>query len=382
MTLKKNKSCEPDAALKNRSGGEIEMLNGKIYVPCLRSGASETNALLALGEEHKTLISPLIFLMGNDWEKVSNFISNYKYPLWVDSSTFKLDEEGIINNQLNDSSNNYTFKFEKYCELRLLNENLSPVLTLNPADKPRELIQLVKKFKANFNDVGLRITLTIENHKDSLNLLDKILLSFESNDMANITIFLDLGKINSADQNEKEHVIAFVSYIQNNLSPKNIITISTSYPAKPEGAIYQECHDLIWQEILREKVDTHNFIYGDYAATSPSDVIQVSKFMRPRPAATYLTDGLSWYIESQGKVQEYGKFVDIAKNILSLDGYHGDDFCWSNTEIRRISNITDLTKKGYGGQQQWNEYKIHQHICAILHSKTNQETIGETEEVW
>ena len=69
------------------------MLNGKIYVPCLRSGASETNALLALGEEHKTLISPLIFLMGNDWEKVSNFISNYKYPLWVDSSTFKLDEE-------------------------------------------------------------------------------------------------------------------------------------------------------------------------------------------------------------------------------------------------------------------------------------------------
>ena len=64
------------------------------------------------------------------------------------------------------------------------------------------------------------------------------------------------------------------------------------------------------------------------------------------------------------------------------DGYHGDDFCWSNTEIRRISNITDLTKKGYGGQQQWNEYKIHQHICAILHSKTNQETIGETEEVW
>lgn len=358
------------------------MLNERIYAPCLRSGTSEINALLALPEECKTLITPLIFLMGNDWGKISSFISSYGHPLWLDSSSFKLDEEGIINNQLNDSANNYLFKFEKYCELKALNENISPVLTLSPTNKPRELTQLVKKFRDNFNSVGLRIVLTHENHNDILNILDKILLSFEANEMENLTIFLDLGKINDADQIEKEHIISFIEYIQNNLSPKNIITTSTSYPAKPVGAIYQECYDLVWQEILKEKVDTHNFIYGDYAATSPTDIIQVSNYMRPRPAATYLLDSLSWYIESQGKVQEYTKFVDIAKNILNLDGYHGDDFCWSNTEIRRISNITDLTKKGYGGQQQWNEYKIHQHICAILHSKTNQEIANEEEDVW
>lgn len=358
------------------------MLNGKIYVPCLRSGASEINALITLPNESKALITPLIFLMGNDWEKVSSFINAYEYPLWIDSSSFKLDEEGIINNQLNDSSNNYLFKFEKYCELKTLNENISPVLTLNSVNKPRELIQLVKKFKANFNSVGLRVALNHENHNDILNLLDKVLLSFESSEMENLTIFLDLGKIDNSSQIEKDHVVSFLKYIQNNLSPKNIVTTSTSYPAKPVGAIYQECYDLLWQEILKEKVDTHNFIYGDYAATSPTDVVQVSKYMRPRPAATYLLDSLSWYIESQGKVQEYTKFVDIAKNILSLDGYHGDEFCWSNTEIRRISNITDLTKKGYGGQQQWNEYKIHQHICAILHSKTNQEVASEEEEDW
>jgi len=358
------------------------MLDGKLYVPCLRSGASETNALLALQEDSKALITPLIFLMGNDWGKVSSFISNYGQALWLDSSSFKLDEEGVVNNQLNDSSNNYSFKFDKYCEFKSLNENISPVITLNSVSKPRELIQLVKRFKGNFNNVGLRIVLSNENHKDILNLLDKILLSFDSSDMDNLTIFLDLGKINNADQNDKDHITSFVDYIQNNLSPKNIITTSTSYPAKPVGAIYQECHDLIWQEMLKEKVNTHNFIYGDYAATSPTDVIQVSNFMRPRPAATYLMDSLSWYIESQGKVQEYAKFIDISKNILNLDGYHGDDFCWSNAEIRRISNITDLTKKGYGGQQQWNEYKIHQHICAILHSKTNQETVSEAEETW
>lgn len=358
------------------------MLDGKIYVPCLRSGASEINALLTLPDEYKSLITPLIFLMGADWVKISNFITNYEFPLWLDSSRFKLDEEGTVNNELNNSSNNYIFKFEKYCELKSLNENISPVITLNLTDKPRELIQLVRNFKKHFNNVGLRIELTNDNYEKILNLLDKVLLSFDSNDIENLSIFLDLGKINSGDQTDKEHVISFVDYIQNNLSPKNIITISTSFPAKPVGAIYQECHDLIWHEILKEKFTTHNFIYGDYAATSPTDIIQVSKFMRPRPAATYLMDSLTWYIESQGKVQEYAKFVDIANNIIKLDGYHGDDFCWSNTEIKRVSNITDLTRKGYGGQQQWNEYKIHQHICAILHSKTNQEIVSEVEDVW
>lgn len=358
------------------------MLEGKIYVPCLRSGASEINALLALPAEQKSLITPLLFLTGNDWVRISNFISNYAFPLWLDSSNFKLDEEGIVNNQLNDNSGNYSFKFDKYCELKVLNENISPVITLNLKDKARDTIQLIKKFKTCFKNVGLRIELTDANHKDIINFLDKVLLSFDIDDINNLTIFLDLGKINSSDQMEKDHVISFIDYIQNNLSPKNIVTSSTSYPAKPVGAIFQECHDLIWQEIVKTRTSSHNFIYGDYAATSPTDIIQVSNFMRPRPAATYLMDNLTWYIESQGKVQEYPKFIDIAKNIINLDGYHGDDFCWSNTEIKRISNISDLTKKGYGGQQQWNEYKIHQHICSILYSKTNQETSGETEDIW
>ena len=375
-TANPTQNFRTDRVEKNR------MLDGKIYVPCLRTGASEINALLTLPVEQKSLITPLLFLTGNDWTKISNFIAKYEFPLWLDSSKFKLDEEGIVNNQLNDNSDNYSFKFDKYCELKALNEHVSPVITLNLQDKARDTIQLIRKFKSNFPDIGLRIELTEANHKDILNLLDKVLLSFDANDINELTIFLDLGKINSSDQMEREHVISFIDYIKNNLSPKNIVTSSTSYPAKPVGAIFQECHDLIWQEIVKTRTNSHNFIYGDYAATSPTDIIQVSNYMRPRPAATYLMDNLTWYIESQGKVQEYPKFVDIAKNIINLDGYHGDDFCWSNTEIKRVSNITDLTKKGYGGQQQWNEYKIHQHICSILHSKTNQDASGETEDIW
>lgn len=358
------------------------MLHEKIYVPFLRSSASELNALSALPPERKSLIAPLLFLTGNDWEKISNFIDSYESHLWIDSSRFKLDEDSPISIQLNDCTDNYVYKFNKYLELQKLNKNIAPVITLRNEDNTRGTIQLIKNFTNHFPSVGIRLELTENNYKETLNLLDKILLSFDDADIHNLTIFLDLGKIDSSDQTQKEHVVNFINYIQNNLSPKNIVTSSTSYPPKPVGAIYQECFDPIWQETVKDKYPNYNFIYGDYAATSPTDIIKPTRNMRPRPASTYLLDNLTWYIESQGKAQEFIKFIQIAKNIRNLEGYHGDDFCWSNEEIKRISEITDPTQKGYGGQQTWNEIKIHQHICAVLESRTNQLDNPEEFESW
>ncbi|WP_173910773.1 hypothetical protein [Acinetobacter sp. Marseille-Q1618] len=358
------------------------MLQEKIYVPFLRSGASELNALTALPPEHKSLIAPLLFLTGNDWNKITSFIDSYESHLWIDSSKFKLDEETPISIQLNDSTDNYDFKFNKYIELQKINENIAPIITLYNEDNTRNTIKLIKKFTHNFRTVGIRINPTLENYKDIINLLDKILLSFDDITIHNLAIFLDLGKIDSSEQTEKEHVINFTKYIQENLSPKTIVTSSTSYPPKPVGIIYQECFDPIWQETIKHKLSDFKFIYGDYAATSPTDIIKPTTNMRPRPAATYLLNNLTWYIESQGKAQEFIKFIQIAKNIRNLDGYHGDDFSWANEEIKRISQITDPTQKGYGGQQTWNEIKIHQHICAMLESKINQLDNPEEFEYW
>lgn len=349
------------------------MLNEQtIYVPCVRSGASELNALLALENERKELISPLLFLTGNDWNKIERFIMSYSYPLWLDSSQFKLDEEGTVNNQLNNPENNYEFKINKFTSLLEINRNISPIVSIRGNENARNTISKIKIFLEKFKNVGIRIELKENNFNDTINLLDKILLPFDQDVIDRFVLFLDIGKISSPNIYEKDHLTEFLSFIENNLTPKNIITVSTAYPAKPVGILHQECHDIIWQEVVKCNHTKHNFIYGDYAATSPTDIIQVSDFMRPRPASTYLLDNLTWYIESQGKVQEYVKFIQIAQNIRALDGYHGDDFCWSNNEIKRISEITDPTQKGYGGQQQWNEYKIHQHICAILESKNTQ----------
>lgn len=358
------------------------MLHEKIYVPFLRSGASELNALSALPPQQKSLITPLLFLTGNDWNKLSQFIDTYESHLWLDSSKFKLDEDTLVSSQLNDSTNNYDFKFNKFLEFQSLNNNVAPVVTLRNEDNTRDTIRLIKKFVNNFPSVGIRVELTELNNENLINLLDKILLSFDDIEILNLTLFLDIGKIDSSNQTQKRHLINFMDYIKNNVTPPNIVTSSTAYPRKPIGVIYQECFDLVWQEAFHDQHTSYNCVYGDYAATSPTDFIKPTKNMRPRPSATYLLDSMIWYIESQGKVQEYVKFIQISKNIRNLDGYHGDEFCWANEEIKRISQISDPTLKGYGGQQTWNEIKIHQHICAILDSKINQLDNPEEFEAW
>jgi hypothetical protein len=347
------------------------MMMDEVYTPCLRTGASELNALSQLEVPQKNLVAPLLFLAGNDWEKIENFIEDYAYPLWIDSSNFKLDESSLVSSFLNNPDNKFENKTKKFNELKRLNRYVQPVVSLNLTQPPRETIYLIKTLIDTFSVSGIRINITKGNYKETLNLLDKILLVFDESELFRLTLFVDFGKLNFIPNIDEDFIAEILSYFKNNITPLNMVTISTSVPPKPRGIVYQECLDIPWHEAFKAQLPNFNIIYGDYAATSPTDYIESNSNMRPRPMAVYLLKNLFWYVESQGKMQEFNKFVDIAKNIRNLEDYHGDNFCWANREIKRISEIVDTAKKGYGGQPQWNEIKIHQHICAILYSKAN-----------
>jgi len=81
------------------------------------------------------------------------------------------------------------------------------------------------------------------------------------------------------------------------------------------------------------------------------------------PFACYYTP-TEWWQRRKGSDKEFVRYVEIAQEIRTLPGYHGDDFCWATREYSRIV----ATSTGYGNNGTWNGYRINQHICAMIQS--------------
>jgi len=140
--------------------------------------------------------------------------------------------------------------------------------------------------------------------------------------------------------------------------------LTTSYLATkpPSGSTATiPCLDIGLYLSALKNTGIKNLVYADCAATNPTSTMDFVPGMPVIPFAGYFTPR-EWWQGRLGKSMETSKFIDLAKNIQALPGYHKDEFCWGTKEIARIATGASTT----GSNGSWNGIRINQHICALL----------------
>jgi len=149
---------------------------------------------------------------------------------------------------------------------------------------------------------------------------------------------------------------------------EGICLLSTSYPAdKPPSNTPRmvQCSDPEWQANAQALELRTKKIYGNFGATNPTAPMEFINGMVILPFANYYI-APEWWQRRKGGDREFFNYIEIAKEIRRLPGYHNDGYCWANREIFRISKLPANADAGYGGNGQWNGIKINQHICVVI----------------
>ncbi|MGO2202092.1 beta family protein, partial [Pseudomonas helleri] len=155
----------------------------------------------------------------------------------------------------------------------------------------------------------------------------------------------------------------------NGYNLQSLVLLSTSFPIdKPASNTSRSsaCYDVAWQSNIDRNGISPSPIYGDYAATNPTAPMEYIPGMPVLPFGCYYTP-TEWWQRRKGGNKEFVNYIEIAREVRNLPGYHGDDFCWATREYSRI--VT--TSTGYGNNGTWNGYRINQHICAMILSITD-----------
>lgn len=337
------------------------------YAAALKVGQNDIKALINLENFRKERFAPILMMRGKDRKYIDNFLQNWgSTSFYLDTSRYKNDENDLflLSNQINDPKNSYEKKFDFYQSCKLINQSLIPIVGWKSTDPIREIVQLALNLEKSYDCIGIRFDATSDGDHE-LNIVRNILNSVRNPNK--IDVIIDYGKqINLTTTPSNTSLI--VNELIKNYGVRKIILLSTSFPDdKPASGNtrYIPCNDLIWQLRFIKTESIDNLIYGDYAATSPDSAVDYIPGMPVIPFANYL-ETYDWWQGRKGKDKEFPKYVELAKDIINLPGYHGDSFCWATKEISRIAKLPAKQGEKYGSNGSWNGYKVNQHICAIL----------------
>lgn len=345
-------------------------LNQYNYIPAIRSSTYNLGAIKELYPNTQDKVLPLIILRGDSYNDIQNFLTAWgDKAVLIDSSRYPSDISNIISAELNDPTNHFKNKSDKFAYLKSFAKNLIPVVGYTAADNIRDLVQLTLNLFKTFEYVAIKLNVATDS-SNHLMMLQTILAALSDSQLQKLILLIDYGKIQSIADVSVANLTTVLAAIK---SYKFALmgTLSTSYPSTrpPSGSsINHPLLDPIWQNIFRIKAaeQQHKVVYGDYSATDPTtEALEFDFAVHPIPYATYLLDYLEWFTARDGAGGEYEKFRDIAVTIRGLTGYHGDTFCWANCMIKDISNHS---RAKAGNQAFWNKIKINQHISAITHA--------------
>ncbi|MDH1337502.1 beta family protein [Comamonas thiooxydans] len=337
------------------------------YAAALKVGQNDIKALVNLESFRRDRFAPILMMRGIDRKYIDNFLQTWgPTNFYLDTSRYKIDEDDpfLVSSQVNDPSNFYKNKFDFYQSCKSINNSLIPTVGWKANDPAREIVQFALNLEKSYECIAIRFDAAADGDNE-INIVRNILNSVQN--PKKFDVIIDYGKqlkLTTTPSNAS----AIVNELMKNYGVRKIILLSSSFPEDkpPSGTTrYMPCNDLIWQIpfIRAEKKD--NIIYGDYAATNPDSIVEYIPGMAVIPFANYL-ETYDWWQGRKGKDKEFSKYVDLAKDIISLPGYHGDNFCWATKEISRIAKLPAIQGERYGSNGSWNGYKVNQHICAIL----------------
>lgn len=336
------------------------------YVACLRVGQNDVKALINLEGLRREKVVPLLDMRGDDDRHLQTFLANWtEHPFFLDISRVTKDmaETFITANDLHNHNRAFENKRKFFTDTTNINKNVIPVISWMDDDPQRAVIQCALALQGSFQHIAIRVSCPERPTATSWNRLISILDALESPQTA--TVILDFGAttpVNTASGSEFNLALRQL----NNYKIKNLVLMSTSFPIdKPasNSSRSSACYDVVWQSRVDINGIESNIVYGDYAATNPTASMEYVPGMPVLPFGCYYTP-TEWWQRRKGSDKEFVRYIEIAQEIRSLPGYHGDDFCWATREYSRIV----ATSTNYGNNGIWNGYRINQHICAMIKS--------------
>lgn len=345
-------------------------LHNYAYVPAVRMSLYNLGAIEKLEDTVKDLIIPRVIIRDKE-DCLDRFLSKWgeDRPIMLEVSKYDADLSDPLSRKLNDHNNHFENQFNFFDSKK--SYQIIPVINEESRQHLRDVMQLSRKLINSFEKIAIKLNMKSDDFQESFQLINTILSAFSDDEINKVTIIIDLGKIETLEdvpQHRLSEVLSFIEEYTFDL----VVFSSTSYPAtRPASGttLTVPCLDPYWQYQHINQLEELGVkaIYGDYSATDPS--IEVYNFdfaVHPVPYATYLlNNSLEWYTLRDGAGGEYEKFREIAKNIQSHAGYHGDNFCYAN---QIIADISSGNRDKAGNQAFWNKLKINQHISAIINA--------------
>ncbi|WP_176517965.1 beta family protein [Pseudomonas faucium] len=336
------------------------------YSACLRVGLNDVKALVNLEPERRDHFTPLLDMRGKDDKHLQSFLKDWtEHRFFIDISRGRLDrlEAFIADNDLHNPKNAFERKKAFFDDIHTTASLAIPVISWTDDDPQRDVIQLGLALERDFDEIAIRVFCPEKPTSISRNRLFSLLDSLTHPGEAHVIVdYIASPPSSTATGSEFDHFIRDIAAY----APASIILLSTSFPThKPASNSSRSatCTDIAWQSTVNRSISGTQVVYGDYAATNPTAAIEYVAGMPVLPFGCYYTP-TEWWQRRKGGDKEFNNYIDIAREIRALPGYHQDDFCWATKEYARIV----ATSTGYGNNGTWNGYRINQHICAMLKS--------------
>ncbi|MCF5225743.1 beta family protein [Pseudomonas syringae] len=338
------------------------------YIACLRVGLNDVNALINIEDHRREYFSPLLDMRGKDSKYLQAFFESWtqsKFFLDVSRVTADAKDEYIVNEDLHNPANAFSTKKEFFARAFDANSKMVPVVSWRDTDEQRQVVQFAMHLSTKYKKTAVRIAANSKPSDASITRLLAILDSIEHPETT--TVIFDYGSTRPADLSAGSEFHKMMLRIDG-YGLEEICLLSTSFPSdKPQSNTSRmvQCTDPDWQTNAQALEFKTKIIYGDFGATNPAAPMEFINGMVILPFANYYI-APEWWQRRKGGDREFFNYIEIAKEIRRLPGYHHDDYCWANKEIFRISKLPADADAGYGGNGQWNGIKINQHICVVI----------------
>lgn len=335
------------------------------YVVALRIGQNDIKAVLNLEAARKARVAPLLSMRGTDERYLDSFLANWgNTPFLLDVSRYPSDlqDDFLLNNGLLSPTNAFQSRQQFFAASRVKNNAMIPVVGWQDHDPVRDVVQFALGLASSYDRIAVRLELTQTGAAGNWLIAQNILNSLPN--PSRVIVIIDFRRLIAyPDIAPGGWVESTVRALQQ-YGVQDVVLLSTSFPDdKPASGTVRTvaCLDVAWQAIFRAAHPEFRLVYGDYGATNPTSPMEYKPGMPVIPFANYFVP-LEWWQGRLGGDKEFVRYVDLAQMIRALPGYHGDNFCWANQEIARISVAT----QNYGNNGTWNGFKVNQHICAVL----------------
>ncbi|AHB12885.1 beta family protein [Dehalococcoides mccartyi] len=336
------------------------------YVPILKSKDGELVALRQLDTNSISEVAPLIELQERSRDSLLNRTLNSIKNSWPIEQSFYLDidKDYLLSN--GNSTNVYR------SAINYLLENNLKVIPVTGLSRSTDFNLMIRDILSCSNN-GICIRMQDsdwQNISTISSTIEELSRSF-SLENHDIDLILDYGSF-LPDQAGiiSTSAIATINSISNINEYRNLIFVSTSFPARfdaePYDIVRQRRFEYeVWQG-LRDNHDIQRVpIFGDYATVHPFLPNIDFRFTKIAPKIKYATDSEWIYLRGIPRVNE--TFRDICSKIINLDEYAGPDYSWGD----RIIHECATNNGSVGNPRSWVSIGLNHHLTLVSRQCAN-----------